>query len=201
MQTHRYLLATVLFLISVVSFAQGDEASAESEPRSLYLGFGTGINAYSGVMGITAEFRVAQPVSLVGALGVGSWGSKTSIGIRYYPHYPGEWSFTLGYSHCSGFADMKLKMDEDFVKDQDGTQEIEFDLRSINTVNLSATKHWMIGKRKINRIHLELGYAIPTSSERYKTSAELTDEGKVFMRMLEPGGIMIGTGITFALRP
>jgi hypothetical protein len=200
MQIRKLSITAILVSLSFLSIAQ-DQNTTEPETRSVYLGFGTGINTYSGAMGITGEFHIAKPMSLVGALGVGSWGSKASIGVRYYPHYPNQWSFTLSYSHCSGLNDVDVKLEEDLVKDQTGSKTFEIDLHSINTVNISAMKHWFIGKRKINRIHLELGYAIPTSSDRYRTSAELTDKGKTFMQMLEPGGVIIGTGITFGLRP
>jgi hypothetical protein len=193
---------SVLFVcLSFLAFGQDSETSSESETRSLYLGIGTGINAYTGLIGITAEFNVAEPISLVGALGIGSWGSKSSIGIRYYPHYPSQWAFTLSYSHCSGIPDVDVKLEEEFVKGQDGSETYQVDMLSISTVNISAMKHWLIGKRKVNRIHVEFGYAIPTSSDRYRIGADLTDDGKTFMQLLQPGGIIVGTGFTFGLRP
>jgi hypothetical protein len=201
MLTRKIFLSIVFLALCGLAIAQDAETTDEPETRSLYLGFGTGINTYSGALGITGEFHIASPVSLVGSLGIGSWGSKSSIGLRYYPHYPNQWAFTVSYSHCSGMNDVDLKLEEDFVKGQDGSKTYKVDLRSINTVNISAMKHWMIGKRKINRIHLEIGYAIPTSTDRYRVPAELTDKGKTFMRLLEPGGVIIGTGITFGLRP
>jgi hypothetical protein len=199
----RKISVTVVLVIClcVLAFGQDSEASPESETRSLYLGLGTGINAYTGLIGITGEFNVVKPVSIVGALGIGSWGTKSSIGLRFYPHYPNQWAFTVSYSHCSGIKDVDVKFEEDFVKGQDGSETYKVDLLSINTVNISAMKHWLIGKRKVNRIHVELGYAIPTSSDRYRIGAELTDDGETFMRLLEPGGITIGTGFTFGLRP
>lgn len=201
MATHRILLTVFLFVVCVLSYAQDAETILADEPRSLYLGVGTGINAYTGLVGVSAEFNIAKPISIVGALGIGSWGTKSSIGLRYYPHYPNQWAFTVSYSHCSGINDVDVKFEEDFIKGQDGSQTYKIDLLSINTVNISAMKHWLIGKRKVNRIHVELGYAIPTSSDRYRIGAELTNDGKTFMQLLEPGGIMIGTGFTFGLRP
>ena len=197
---YKFICALAIVLsINTLAFGQ-DEDSTPSDVPNFFLGFSTGINNYAGLFSITGEYAFAKPVSVYGGLGIGTWGTKTSIGLRYYLDYPQEWSFNVSYSHCSGLDELEIDMEEEFVEGQSGKEKVDFKLKSINTVNLSATKHWMIGKRKVNRIHLEIGYAIPTATERYDTSVELTSKGKTFMRMMEPGGIIIGTGITFGLR-
>jgi hypothetical protein len=186
------LSLTLVFLMFCTSSAQ--------EARKLYLGIGTGINYPTGVLGVSLELQIINNLTAYGALGLGSWGGKVGAGIRYYTNYPQGWAFGLGYSYSSGLNNLEVQLEGQHVNGgTNGTSPVTFKLLPVSTINISGVKQWLIGKQKKNRIGLELGYAIPTAQDRYDTRESLTPEGKDFMNLLQPGGLMLGTSFSFGL--
>lgn len=189
----KMVIGIVLLCIGCASFAQDDPA------KRFYLGVSTGLNNNAGLLGITGELQLVNNLSINGGLGVGSWGVKSGVGLKYYLHYPSGFSFNIGYARASGIDDIEIEMEQEFLRGQSGKQSIPFSFLPASVVNLSATKHWLIGKRKVNRFHLEFGYAVRTASDRYRTTALLSDDGKTFMRLLQPGGLILSTGFSFGI--
>ena len=175
------------------------ETNSITEPRKFYLGFSTGINQGTGLIGPTVELQMIRNLTVFGGAGLGSWGSKVTGGLKYYINYPGNWAFGIGYSHATGVNDVTVNLADGFIEGQSGQQKTKFKLLPCNTVNISATKYWLLGKQQKNRMHLEFGYAIPTSDNRYETAVTLTDKGQNFMKILQPGGLILGVGFSFGL--
>jgi hypothetical protein len=169
--------------------------------RKTYLGFGTGINYPAGLLGASVEVQVAGGLSLYGALGLGSWGGKVGTGLRFYPDYPQKFAFSLSYSYATGIDDVELELEQNYVSGSggSGTTPVQFRLLPASTINITALKHWLVGKQKKNRFGLEAGYAIPTSNDRYEAEALLTAEGRSFMKVLQPGGFVLGTTFSIGL--
>lgn len=194
----------ILLVVALIGFgisAQAQEQATEptNTPRKFYLGFSTGFNQGTGLIGITGEYLVAKNLTVNGVIGLGTWGFKTTGGLKYYLDYPGKWAFGVGYSYSSGVDDVPVNLQEDFVQGQSGNQTVNFNLLPASTVNISAIKYFLLGKQKKNRFHLEFGYAIPTSTNRYETDAMLTSDGTRFMKILQPGGLLLGAGFSFGL--
>lgn len=190
------VLVIALVVLAMGAYAQEPE---QGEPRKFYLGVSTGINQGTGLIGPTFEYEVAHNLTVNGAVGLASWGYKATGGIKYYLNYPGSWAFSLGYSYATGLNDFSVEFEDGFVQGTSGKQTVIIDLLPASTVNISAIKYWLLGKQKKNRLHLELGYAIATADNRYETSATLTKEGKNFMTILQPGGLLLGVGFSFGL--
>jgi hypothetical protein len=188
-----------LTLSLVVSCLTLLSSYAQDGPRRVYLGVSTGLDNITGIVGPTLEFQFVPNLSVYGAAGLGSWGGKTSIGLRYYMNYPDGFAFNLGLSHATGLSEVSFDLQEEFVSGQSGNQMTRFKLLSANTVNVSALKHWLIGSRKRNRFYIEFGWAFPTEYDRYKTDAALTVQGRQFMQILQPGGLILGVGFNFGL--
>jgi hypothetical protein len=204
----KFIGALVLSLtLSINSFAQefntGKDyyATPVKTESTLYLGFGTGINNYLGLLGPSLEFKLAPKFTVFGGLGLGSWGNKVSAGIRYYGNYPGNWAFGLGVSHSGGLEKIEFNMLEQYVVGQSGNALIPFKLKSANTLNLSANRYWIMGKARKNRFNIELGYAVPFAENQYeiKNGYSLTREGIYFMNIMQPGGLNLGLGFSFAI--
>jgi hypothetical protein len=169
------------------------------DAKKIYLGIGTGLNYPTGIIGGSLEVQLVKNLTAFGSLGLGSWGGKVGAGLRIYPSYPGKFAFGIGYSYASGIDDVELEMEEEFVYGGSGVSTVTFNLLPSSTINISAIKHWLIGKEKKNRIGIEAGYAIPTANDRFQSEATLTRQGRTFMNILQPGGFMIGTTFSFGL--
>ena len=95
----------LLFLCAMFSFKafSQDYVKTISAPNAskTYLGFGSGINNYVGMLGPTIEHQVSKSFTLAAGLGLGSWGYKLSGGIRYYANFPDRWGFGLGFTQAT----------------------------------------------------------------------------------------------------
>jgi hypothetical protein len=192
----------VCFAFSFQSFSQEYAAVKLPEPTSkLYFGIGTGLNNYLGLAGVTLEYRVADPITMYGAVGLGSWGSKISVGGRYYGNYPSKWAFGLGYSQASGIENLEMDLPADYVVGYSSTVKVPFKLKSAGTLNFSAMRYWMLGANSKNRFNIELGYAVPVATDPYEINGayKLTAYGKAFMNTMQPGGLILGLGLSFGL--
>jgi hypothetical protein len=161
------------------------------------LGLGTGINSFTGLIGISGNLKIADHFSLRAAMGLGGWGRKFSGGVSYDLHPWGGWSFGLGYSYCPGISGMKLSITDAYGN----TQNITLDYLKASTVNLTTLYYFKIGKK--STIYLEGGLALQmeTNPWRVTDGSTLTDEGKALLGILQPGGIvvLVGFGFTFGI--
>ena len=87
-------------------------STSDTVPR-FYMGLGTGVNNYVGLIGIGAELRVADPLLVRAGIGIGTWGTKITIGLRYEMHHTSGWVFGLSYSSCSGLSNFKTNLTVD----------------------------------------------------------------------------------------
>ncbi|HEY4785106.1 MAG TPA: hypothetical protein VIH57_03615 [Bacteroidales bacterium] len=191
----RILLIIMCFATSFSINAQSTNDNKSDSLPSFYLGLGTGINSYTGLLGISGNLRVYHKLFIQGGLGVGSWGSKMTIGLRYDMSYQKGWSYGIGFSSCSGLTDFKTNMElTSGIK-----KEVTMDLLRAYTLNLKATRNWKLGKN--NTFYLEFGYAIPLQSSpwRIKDGSELSSTSIAVMNTISPGGLLIGLGFTFGL--
>ncbi len=177
------------------------EGYAYDSPASvLYLTPGFGFNTHQGLFGASLEYNFAKNLSSYGGIGLGSWGYKMGTGIRYYLDYPSSWAFNLGFSHATGVNQLALEMEPSMVQGgASGNREVTFDLKPVNNINLTAIRYWAVGRKKVNRIHLEFGYAFNLTQHFYTADATLSNEGHSFMQVLRPGGLVLGTGFGFGL--
>lgn len=201
-----FFLFLVATGISVKATAQNYAQPVYNEElanaSSFYLGFGGGINNFLGLIGPSVEYRLAENITVFGGAGMGSWGNKVSFGARYYANYPGRWAFGLGYSVSSGLDDIEFDLPAEYVQNQNSNVKVPFKLKSASTVNLSATRFWTIGKARKNRFNVELGYAVPVAENRYvikNSNYELMPAGRYFMNIMQPGGVNLGLGFSFAM--
>jgi hypothetical protein len=203
------ITGTLIFLLvlSYTSFAQemslGKDyyAAPERTGSTLFLGFGTGINNYLGIIGPSLEFQIAPKFTIFGGAGWGSWGNKVSAGIRYYGNFPGNWAVGLGISHSGGLEKIEFNMLPEYVVGQSENVLVPFKLKGANTLNLSANRYWLMGKARKSRFNIEFGYAVPLAENQYevKDGYQLTSDGRYFMNIMQPGGINIGAGFSFGL--
>lgn len=181
--------------------AQSTELSILPSPRKFYLGFGTGINNYTGIIGINGELTATNNIGIFGTLGLGSWGGKMGIGARYYFNDArGGSAVSVGISNAGGL--------EDFVSEQEvitpiggtATEEVTMDLNSIPCLNIA----YVFAKnlRDKNKILFSVGYSsrLKTNDTYIVTSGHTLSETSLsVMNVLRPGGILLGIDFMFGV--
>lgn len=171
--------------------------NSEDNP-TIFLGLGTGINNYTGLIGVTGEGKVLGPLSFFGTIGAGGWGYKIGGGLAYYPRYfPYGPSFSLGYSIALGATGFETEME---IVGETDPQMIEMDLKPAGTINLLYTHNWQLGKR--SKFCLNAGYALPLNQKPYDIitpNVELTEDSEVVMNVMQPGGVILGIQFLFGL--
>lgn len=186
------LLLLCLFLLTQLDAQNITENRTDEYPQG-YLGVGTGFDNFTGLLGVSGTLKMYEKFSVRGGLGISSWGLKNSIGIKYDSNETGRWSYCLGYSYSSGVKGIEL----DMPLESGGTQKIMVDYLSASTLNLAIDRNWRIGRSGI--FYLELGYAIPLQSHRWRVTdgAPITSSTEMALNILQPGGLILGAGFAF----
>ena len=197
----KQIFVTILFFCILLNYTFSqeqpirdytDDEYIDAPEYDLYLGLSSGINYFTGMLGPNIEVRAIKNLTFNGGIGIGGWGYKASGGLRYYINYPAGISFNVGYSWTSGLDEFIYE----FELQNGSKQDVELNLLSASVVNLSIAYHWKI-KQRI-RINIETGYSVPTSSKAYEvvTNVELSDLSKTTLRIMQPGGLILGIGFS-----
>lgn len=187
---------TLLFLGALLfnqAFAQNVTENQTKSNHPFYLGVGTGFDSFTGLLGVSGTLNVYDKLSVRGGLGISGWGYKSSIGLKYDLKETGGWSYCLGYSYSPGFEGIKMDAEsESGVK-----REITVDYLSASTINLAFDRNWKIGKANI--FYLELGYAIPLQTNRWRTTdgSATSSDNDLTLKLLQPGGLILSVGFAF----
>ncbi len=194
-------LVALILATMTTTFAQQTKATKSStsdnavaEKQRLYFGISTGVNNIASMFGLTLEVPFSQNVSGKLGLGLGGWGAVIGVAGKYYKRYPESWSFGVGYSTASGYKDILLTL-----KNNTTTEEVRMNADRAHNIDLVAGKSWGSDWIKFN---LELGYSIQVSGGTYSPVDKkviLSETTTSVMKLLSPGGIIIGLGLTFRL--
>jgi hypothetical protein len=165
---------------------------------TVYLGIGAGINNDAGLLGITGKVRMYRAIFFRAGAGIGSWGTKLTFGLKYERKYSKCWGYSLSYSTCSGLQDFTTQLETDSAS-VPVTKNVVLDLHRAGAFNLSASYNWYFRKNKL--FYLEFGYSVPLDAEPWKVKdgSVLTNSSKGMLRVLQPGGLILGLGFMFGL--
>lgn len=162
---------------------------------TLVLNASSGINNMGGLAGIGIEKLTQKNLAIMGAAGVGLWGLKSSIGLKYYKYFPYKTHIGLYYSYASGFDNMLMSLS---CEGYDDPQEVNLQFTPSKNANIIIGYNWELFYKV--RFYFDLGYAIPVNTASYKVKSDhtLTEESINFMDMLIPGGIILGGGFSYS---
>ncbi len=202
MRYFKFFITFSLSLAMTFSFAQENNENPAVDsvsPYSVYLGTSSGINNMNGLLGGFLEIQANNKITCTGGLGLGLWGIKGSVYLKYYNAYPRGFYFGAGYSFHSGYKGFSF--DRNAISDDHGTDEeiVEIDFLPQSTINLIIGRQWSFTHDGKFRFHIEGGYAIPFSHNPYEivTDGYQNDESvKNFMRIISPGGLIFGCGVS-----
>jgi hypothetical protein len=188
------LIVIVSVLLTLETSAQATTWQANEIKPDFYLGLGTGLESFSGVIGITGDFRVRDNFFIRAGAGIGSWGAKFSVGIRNEKKYVKSFGYGIYLSRVTGLKNFTTQMET-----TSGTQDVKLDCMPGFTLNPTISYKWMI--HNLHRFFIEGGYAIPLQTDPWKATdgSILTENSKIALRILQPGGFSLGLGIQFAL--
>lgn len=196
---------TLLFLIifGVGAYCQeeptADMTTTVQEPL-IYIGsigLDGGIN-YEGIVALSAEVNVVKNFCVNGAVGMDFWGSKLTIGGRFYSSYPKGVFYGASFSHSSGVKGAKLNLET--TTSGTSTEKIELNLKPVSNLNLAIGYQWKLGNRF--RIHMDIGYAVALEPEPWEVvtpGKELTKISEQILNFYAPGGLMLGLGFSVGL--
>lgn len=183
-----------LLIAAVVAFTIAGKA--QSECQKTYLGFGTGLESPTGMIGITLESAIGKQFAVAAAVGLSGWGPRYTGGFRYYLKecYRG-FAFGIDWSRSAGISEIDLEMEVEGGQ----TETVTLGYLPQDNIQLSAYKFWPIKQR--TRFHLQAGYSVNLSSGHYNVLSEhrLSPFSKDVMKITIPGGLMLAAGFSFGL--
>jgi hypothetical protein len=190
------LLVIAAFTYNVKAQDTQGPQQFEAAPSKTNLAISTGVNNINGFLGANFELNLLPKVSAIAGVGIGGWGTKLSIGARFYKQYNKGLIYGISYSTMSG-GDVTQELETS----TGSKQKVDLKYERTGTINLTIGKAIPVGK-KSNRFYFEGGYAIATDAEPYKVltpGIELSDDSKAAMRISSPGGLILGLGFSFGL--
>ena len=198
----------IALLFCAHSFAQdGTEKSHYKEtkkeytgrPPVLYITTSTGINNNTGLVGVGIDVPVGQKLLLGAGAGISTWGDKIYIGGKYFlrPGHTG-WAFGGGVTHNTGLTNFTDNLETVYGN----TEQVTLNLNAQTNVFLAAYRYWSIGRKRINKFYLELGWSVPLTGDRFdQTDGDpISSNSTATMNLLSPGGIIVGAGFSFGVR-
>jgi hypothetical protein len=187
----------LLFAASTaVTFSQNNDSNIQRYLPIVNIGLSSGSNNFTSYIGLLAEVNPVKNTTILGGVGYGPWGVKSSVGMRYYHKYPKGIYCGLSFSSCAGRNNDTLSL-ETFISDSVKNQDVILNLKKARTLNLTLGYDWQFWKRF--RFFVELGYSIPLQKDPYEIISKgivLTESGKQSIYQMEPGGYIFGWGLT-----
>ncbi|MGC4057622.1 MAG: hypothetical protein QM743_05795 [Chitinophagaceae bacterium] len=197
-----------MLLVSALSAgAQTENTQENSRPKPasackpFSLGLPLGIGANAGLIGIGAEYGFARHFSAGVGAGIGSWGYKYFGEAKYYfkdDCFKGS-ALGLAYTYAAGISDVDVKGIETVY----GKKDVKMDLDPVSNLAVAYYHYWGMGRRRVNRFYLSVGYSVCLSSVTYTVKgypvSPLTSQGTTTMNVLAPGGLVLGLGFYFGL--
>ncbi len=187
-----FLLVSISGLIQVK--AQPIAFQTQTSVPDFYFGVQSGMESFTGLIGVTADFRMKNNFFIHAGAGIGSWGGKISAGIRNETSSEKGLGYGIALSWASGLKDFTTKLET-----TTGTKDVKLDLLAGYTLVPTISYKWVIAHR--NRFFVEGGYAIPLQSYPWniRDGSVLSTTGRETLKILSPGGLSAGIGFQFAL--
>jgi len=199
-------LIIIIIGLTIAKFLYSQESEAASfkddTPAKImngykaYAGMSTGINNFNSVFGVFAEYNIINNITINGGVGLGMWGTKASLGVKFYKNYPRGAYYGLSASGLSG------GLNDTIMAKTVGTEErieVVFQQKQSRTLNFTVGYYWVLSEGKI-RLHFEGGYSFPLVKKSWEIltpNIRLTKDEETLRNFWSPGGIVLAFGTTF----
>ncbi|RUA31496.1 MAG: hypothetical protein DSY77_12955 [Bacteroidetes bacterium] len=191
------ILFVCLLILSINLKAQEEEKYYDADDRpKFYFGIGTGVNTFTGLAGLSANYIIDKTLFLQGGLGLSSWGIRSSIGLRYDQSYTNGLTFGFNLARSSGINDIVMTFDSG----NGSVNEVNMRMESVSTLNFKTGYNWWFGKH--NTFNMSIGYAIPFKNQPWAVTdgSTLSPMEQQILQLVAPGGIILEAGITFGIQ-
>jgi hypothetical protein len=128
--------------------------------------------------------------------GIGSWGGKIGAELRFFysgcAHHGG--ALAVGFVHSSGLDTSTI----DIVSTTGANTTATLRLLPQNNLHFSWYKSFRLSRG--SKFFLQAGYSLPLSTDIYQVirGPALSQESRIFIDILRPGGVIISGGFSFA---
>jgi hypothetical protein len=189
----KLLLFFMVFGVYSVLEAQNTNTVGYKSP-DFYLGIGTGIESFSGMVGVTADIKAKENLFVRMGAGIGGWGGKLSIGIRGERRAGNSVGYGAFFSYATGLKGFTTNLET-----TSGNKDVKMDLHPAMTITPEFSYKWVFGKG--HRFYISGGYAVLLQANRWEVTdgSVLTETSKKAMNITTPGGVSVGLGFQFAL--
>jgi hypothetical protein len=207
MKSIKLLLLIISLCFTGLAYSQDyvkkkDTAATGPDPNSIpkaYLGFGTGLNNYVGLLGFGADVRLHNTLFLRVGTGIGTWGYKITGALRYALQYGKGWALELGYSYCTGLKHFMINLQVDSAG-YTPTQQVSIYLMPVSTINFIVSHYWVFHKK--NNFYINMGYSVPLQQDPFvlnTSGVELTSTSARVIKRTSPGGLSLSLGLMFGI--
>ncbi len=194
------LMALMITSIVVIAGQANAQSMASVENidfrKSAYLGFGTGLNSYTGLLGVRLEVPLTDRFHIFGSAGLGSWGYKIGGGISYNLRKSlyGP-ALSIGYTSATGLPDFETSLETTANE----METVTLDLKPVGNMVIMYSYQWKVGKA--NKISLGGGYAASFESNTYDVISNhtLSSTSQQVMKMMAPGGLVVSATFVFGM--
>ena len=188
------LLCALILFSAACAFAE----EAPAPPSDFSCGVESGWNSYAGILGGRFEYRALGSFALNAGFGVGTWGFRPSLGMRYYLSYPYGLAFGMGAAYNTGEEKYDHKVMTEDAAGLRTKQTVTFVLKPTTVINLTALYAWRTSGG--DRLYLEIGWGFPLNNSPYRYTTEtgntLTQGTKDKIKISKPGGLIVAAGYT-----
>jgi len=199
LRTVLFILVFVVTQLQSLLLAQNNTSSdtnlINSGSSDFYLSFSSGFDNYTGILGIGGLLSINEKIFIRGGAGIGSWGGKLSLGIKFQDFSRSGLGFGIGYSYCTGLDDLDL----DLPDDNDDITTVNMNLNPAGSINFTLNKNWVF--KGGNVFYLETGYAIATGGNpdfEINDGSTLSSSAEWVMDIVRPGGLIAAAGFLLA---
>jgi hypothetical protein len=193
-------LALIALCFTVNAFAGPATSKAARNQGScpkLYVGPSLGIEQPAGLIGLNIDVPVAEQFSLGAGAGLSSWGFKGYAEARlYFGQCNRGWAIGSGFTHNTGLSNFTTTL----PTVRNGDRPVNMDLKPTTNLFVAVYHFFNLGKNG-NRLYIDMGYSVRLTDDNYviNDGSTLTADGEDVMRVLAPGGLMIGLGFSFGV--
>lgn len=190
----------ITVLISLIAQLTNAQTEIDQKVPVFYLGTGTGLNNICGAVGFKLGIRLNNKMILDAGVGVGTWGSKTSLGLVFNAINKNAWCPTLSISRANGRENAEVKVEVTDQFNSNSKKNINLNLNPATCFNIGLQRQWI--RKSGNRMVLDLGFSILVdggSHEVLDYTNRITDDGKRMLNIFRPGGLIVGFSYNFGV--
>ena len=188
----KLFLLTICTIVWAASSAQKSSESSNTEGLTkVQVRLSTGSNNFTSLFGLGLNARIKDGLFGTVGVGLGGWGFKSAIGLKYEMRNTSGWSYNLAFSNSGGAKNVQIEVDNN----SSTSQKVAVDLKAAQAVNLSAAYNWVFRKR--HAFFLEFGYAVPLKDKPWvvQNGSSLSSTTELALKWLQPGGLILNLGV------